>query len=186
MAAMYSTNEKKFLLSLARRAIENYLATKEILKINKVKYEKFKEEKGTFVTLYKNKELRGCIGNIIPNGPIYKGVIRNAVNSAFNDARFPPLIKEELKDIKIEISILTLPEKIDFDSKEKLLEKLTKKDGVILKNGSKSATFLPQVWSHFSNKVDFLKNLCMKAYLPINAWEDLRTEIYIYKIDIIK
>ncbi|MEW6063208.1 MAG: AmmeMemoRadiSam system protein A [Nanoarchaeota archaeon] len=186
MVAMYSTSEKKFLINLAKRAIENYFEKREILEVNKPKYEKLNKEKGTFVTLYKKEELRGCIGNIIPQEPIYKSVIKNAVNSAFNDPRFPQLTKDELKDIKIEISILTVPKKMNFKSKDELLKKLTRKDGVILKGNDKSATFLPQVWSHFQNKVDFLGNLCMKAYLPINAWEDLRTEIYIYKVDVIK
>ena len=88
---------------------------------------------------------------------------------------------EELKDIKIEISILTLPKKVQYNGGDDLLAKLNpNKDGVIIKKGFYSATFLPQVWEQLPKREDFLSHLCAKAGLEPNQWQkgDLDVEVY--------
>ena len=149
--------------------------------------ERFREEKGAFVTLEKNGLLRGCIGYILPVKPLGEAVMDNAISAAFRDPRFPPLSEEELKDLEVEVSILSPPQKVHFNSPEELLEKLKPGvHGVILKRGPYSATFLPQVWEQIPDKVEFLRHLSVKAGLPPDAWKLPGTEIYVYTVEAFK
>ena len=132
---------------------------------------------GAFVTLNKQGELRGCIGNIIGQKPLYQTVRDMAIESATADPRFQPVTKEELKDINIEISVLSPLRKISDISEFEL-----GRHGVIVKKGWNQGVFLPQValetgWS----KEEFLSNLCAhKAGLSPDAWKDPKTEIHIF------
>lgn len=187
--------EKQYLLKLARESIEYYLDSgsmlnigekdkKEMLKdIGKEGEKKLKEMKGCFVTLTMHTALRGCIGHLLPIQPLYKDVIENAVNAAFKDPRFPPMVKKELEDIHIEISVLEIPKKLNYKDEKDLVEKLTKaKPGVILKKGFHQATFLPQVWEDLPNPEEFLTHLSMKAGLPPFEWkkgaDSITIEVY--------
>ena len=99
---------KKYLLAIARKAIERYLATKAVLQIDESDLSpELTENKASFVTLTKNKELRGCMGELQAQKPLYQSVIDNSLASAFLDPRFPPVNTTELPDIKIEISLLS-------------------------------------------------------------------------------
>ncbi len=141
------------------------------------------EERGTFVTLTKHGMLRGCIGNILPNGSIIESVKRNALNAAFRDFRFPPLTHDELPDIHIEVSILTLPKRLEYLSADDLIQKLQPGvHGVIIKEGMASATFLPQVWEQLPSPEEFLTRLCLKAGLPGNEWKTGRLEVETYEV----
>jgi len=103
---------------------------------------------------------------------LYEGVIDNAKLAAFHDTRFKPLSFEELKDIKIEVSILTCPEKLEYKGGRDLIGKIRPDiDGVIIRKNSCSATFLPQVWKQLKNPENFLRQLCMKAGLPQDEWK---------------
>lgn len=138
---------------------------------------------GTFVTLTKKHHLRGCIGNLFPSEPITEGVKNNALNAAFHDHRFSPLTIDELKEIEIEVSILTKPAPLSYQGKKDLLEKLRPHvDGVILKKGYSSATFLPQVWEQLPDKETFLRHLSQKAGLAKDAWQDPDIEISTYQV----
>jgi AmmeMemoRadiSam system protein A len=176
---------KKYLLKLARRAIEAKFETKsEVFGSIPPELEK---ERGTFVTLTIRGKLRGCIGNVEPEGPIYSAVSRNAVLAAFNDSRFPVLTAEEAEDIKVEVSILAKPRLIDYDSSEELLEKLNKfKPGVVLEKDWRKATFLPQVWDEIEDGEKFMEHLCLKARLSKDTWRDDDKELEIYFYDVIK
>lgn len=177
--------EQEFLLKLGRESIQYYLRKKEFLKIEskELPSEKLKEKCGTFVTLLKNGELRGCIGHVYPVNPLFIDVIQNAVAAAFYDNRFLPLEEDELSKIKIEISVLTKPKKLEFSSKQELLNKLrVNKDGVIINIGRAQATFLPQVWEKIPDKREFLSHLCMKAGFPPNTWKKSFVEIYVYQV----
>lgn len=168
------------LLQLARKTIEYYLDNKE-LKIPEELKKKYSKKQACFVTLTKNKELRGCIGSLYPKQELWKDIQENAINAAFHDFRFNPLTKEELKKIKIEISILTIPKKINFKNEKELLKKINKKMGIILKKGFNNSTFLPQVWEEILDKQDFLEQLSLKAGLDKNAWKN--AEIYSYEVE---
>lgn len=172
-------NEKKFCLELARQTIESKLNNSKLILDNIPK--KLFEKKACFVTLLKEKDLRGCVGHLNSFQELYKDVIDNSINSAFNDNRFLPLTKEDFCKTKIEISVLTDPEKINYSSTEDLLKKIVvKKDGLIIKKGYNSATFLPSVWEELPKKEDFLNHLCLKAGLNIDEWKNNSLEVEKY------
>ncbi len=182
----YTVVEKTFLLNLARAALFYYLKDGSIPKIDE-KYipVSLKQHRGCFVTLEKKSTgLRGCIGYIsAPDKPLYKAIIDRAIAAATYDPRFPKVQEAELKDIKIEISILTTPNKLDFKTPNNLLEKLRPNiDGVILQTPYGSSTYLPQVWEHFDDKKSFMDNLSAKHGAPYNIWaqkpEDISVSIY--------
>jgi AmmeMemoRadiSam system protein B/AmmeMemoRadiSam system protein A len=143
----------------------------------------FQDRRGTFVTLTMDKKLRGCIGNLESSESILAGIKRNAVNAAFHDPRFPPLKPAEFDRVDIEVSILTEPYLLDYRDSEDLLAKLrVNVDGVILRKGSASATFLPQVWAQLPRPEEFLSHLCMKAGLSADTWRKNHPEILIYQV----
>jgi len=171
------------LTTLSKKTLEAFFENKKFIPNEKTKQE-FSKPLACFVTLTKNKNLRGCIGSLKPTRPLYKDVIENTIHAAFHDPRFAPLTKKELKLIKIEISVLSSPKKLNFKTPEELLKKLNKNLGLILKKGFYSATFLPQVWKEIPNKINFLEHLSLKAGLDKNAWKT--SEIFYYTVDIEK
>jgi len=179
----YSKEEKKFMLSLARRSIKHYLekGTKPEIKPSEIPSERLQEDGAAFVTLHINGHLRGCIGTLEAHRPLIMDIVDNAINSAFSDPRFYPLQADELQKIKISISVLTKPEPLPVDSPEDLLGKLVpKKHGLILKQGYYRATFLPVVWEQIPKKEEFLEHLSVKAGLPPDGWRDPKTEFEVY------
>jgi AmmeMemoRadiSam system protein A len=167
-------------LEIARKSIEVYLKTGRRLELSESDPLLLKEM-GAFVTLNKDKELRGCIGNLIGKNPLYLTVRDMAVEAAQSDPRFPPLRLEELKDIDIEISVLSPMRKIDNPDKIRLGI-----DGVLVRKGFKSGVFLPQVATETGWKRDeFLSNLCShKAGLAPDAWKDKETEILTFTAEV--
>ena len=118
------------------------------------------------MTLTENGVLRGCIGYILPQEALYQAVVDNARNAATRDPRFQPVRPDEVNKIKIEISVLTEPQPLSFNSPEDLLNKLEPgEDGVVLQIGPRQATYLPQVWEQLPDKVQFLNNLARKSRL---------------------
>jgi hypothetical protein len=143
----------------------------------------FQARCGTFVTLKHKGQLRGCIGSLSASDPLAEGVRRNAINAAFHDPRFSPLTEKELGQVEIEVSVLTEPQALAFGDPEDLLRKLRANvDGVIIRQGYASATFLPQVWEQLPKKEDFLGHLCIKAGLPRDAWKSGKLEVSTYQV----
>lgn len=167
-----SEREKKFCGSLAHKSIEYFFDNGALLKVEKEDVpEKLLEKKACFVTLTKNGNLRGCIGHLEAVRPLYVGIIENAVNAAFCDSRFPPLGRDELSSLKVEVSVLTDPIEVKFSSCDVLLKKISAgKDGLIIQKGDCSATFLPSVWEELPEKEEFLSHLCLKAGLSAEEW----------------
>jgi len=179
----YTQSEKDFLLKLARKTIEHFLATGEKLEPldSDIPFEKLKEKRAAFVTLTQDGNLRGCIGSLEPQIALCEEIIDKSLSAAFKDPRFSPLAREELVKTKIHISILTIPQPPSFKNYEELLEKLTpKKDGVILKKGFNTATYLPKVWEELPQKQEFLSSLCHKAGLSSDAWKQ-DIEVWLYQ-----
>lgn len=158
------------LLELARKSIESELEGKEIEIIENIK-RKYSKKQACFVTLTINGDLRGCIGSLEPGQELWKDVVENARNAAFSDSRFPALSETELKKIKIEISVLSVPEEIFYKDAEELKKKIKAK-GVIIRKGFYSATYLAQVWEEIKSDSEFLSSLCAKAGLLPNIWRD--------------
>lgn len=140
-------------------------------------------KRGTFVTITKNDKLRGCIGSLTSYRELYIDILENAKAAAFRDPRFFPITEDEFDKINIEISLLSPMEKIDFNSEEEILEKIEPFiDGLYLKSGFKSGTFLPQVWEHYNDPKDFFNHLKLKAGLP-TTYYDGDMELYRYRVE---
>lgn len=183
-----SEAQGKTLLALARQTIAKEIgqpvAQEDEQNLEKeLRTHPFQEQRGTFVTLTRHGQLRGCIGTIAPVESIASGIRRNAVNAAFEDHRFSPLKKEEFSDLEIEVSILTDPQPLDYSDADDLLKKLRPGvDGVILRSGLAGATFLPQVWDQLPRTEDFLGRLCLKAGMAADSWRSLHPEISTYQV----
>ena len=180
MAKVFSLNEKEkqVCVGLARRSIKNFFENNSALRLSDAELKKLPkklfEKKACFVTLNTGRErdLRGCIGHLQAIQELYKDVLDNAVSAAFEDHRFPPLSERELANLHIEVSILTDPVDFEFSFPEVLYKELRPgKDGLIIKKGHYSATFLPSVWKELPKKEDFLGQLCMKAGLSAEEWK---------------
>jgi len=131
-------------------------------------------KRGVFVTLKKSGRLRGCIGYPYPVTPLYRAVQENALNAAFRDPRFGPVKKDELKDISIEISVLTLPVAV-----ESVDEILVGTHGLIIENSGRKGLLLPQVPVEYNwDRTTFLEQTCRKAGLPADAWQWKDTKIW--------
>jgi AmmeMemoRadiSam system protein A len=177
-----SPEEGKYLLKLARDTIEEELFNKDARQDEPDPPEKILKKRAAFVTLNIHGHLRGCIGHILPQVPLIESVKSNALSAAFKDPRFPPLSKEEWKDIEIEVSVLTVPGHLEYTGAEDLLEKLRPGiDGVILRKSFHQSTFLPQVWEQLPDKKEFLSHLCMKAGMDANEWKKGDIEVYTYQ-----
>ena len=178
-----TNKEKTLLLSLARSTLETYIKTGAPPKLDKIEYEvtpKLREKYGVFVTLKKHGELRGCIGYIIPRGPLSQSVIENTINSSANDWRFRPVEAREISDITIEISVLSQTKKINGPD-----EFIVGKEGIVIRKGHASAVFLPQVATEQGwDRVETLCHLCRKAGLSPDAWKDDDTEFYVFTTDV--
>jgi AmmeMemoRadiSam system protein B/AmmeMemoRadiSam system protein A len=171
--------EKKTLHEIAHTVIWDKALGKEVPAF-KITSERLKELRGAFVTIEKRGMLRGCIGHIKGTKPLYITVEEMAAAAAFDDPRFPPITKEELKDLSIEISVLT-PFKQITDVKE--IE--VGKHGIYMERGFYSGLLLPQVATEYGwDRNTFLEQTCRKAGLPPDAWKDKDTKIYIFSADI--
>lgn len=160
-------------LGMSGRTPDREIATDPVLQ----------EKRGTFVTLKIKGQLRGCMGCLTPSETILEGIQRNALNSAFNDPRFPALTAPELGQAEIEISILTSPQQLEYTGGDDLLVKLRPHiDGVIISKGMARATFLPQVWDQLPRKEEFLTHLCIKAGLSSDEWKKGELKVAIYQV----
>ncbi len=177
---MLTGKQKKIVLKLARETLDSYLRHGVIPEKN-IDDPVLLKEWGAFVTLHLHGRLRGCIGRIVGQGPLYKTIQRMAVQAATADPRFPAVRNEELADIDIEISVLSELEKITDPAAVTMGV-----HGVVIRKGSSSGVFLPQVadetgWS----REEFLTNLCThKAGLLPDAWRTGEAELYVFTADV--
>jgi hypothetical protein len=170
-----TTQEKNELLRIARTTIENYVAGKKVPEFTPLT-DKLKEKYGVFVTLKKKGELRGCIGYVEGVEPLSKAVTTMAIAASTEDPRFPRVTSTEVKDITIEITVMTPLKKII-----NINEIQVGKHGIMIQNGYNRGLLLPQVATEEGwDRETFLEHTCWKAGLPENAWKDKNTEIYIF------
>lgn len=129
------------------------------------------ERGASFVTLTQGGELRGCIGSLNAHRPLGKDVEDNARGAAFRDPRFAPVTPQEWPGLRVEVSLLSTPEFLEFRDEAEVLARLRPGiDGVIFFNGCQKATFLPQVWEQLPKPGNFLAALKRKAGLPVDFW----------------
>ncbi len=179
------SDERAWLLRLARETIQRVVRGMSPPEPSEDEVsEPLRGAQGCFVTLKREGRLRGCIGSIFPQEPLYHAVISRSTAAALYDRRFPPVRPDELERIKIEISVLSLPQRLECGSPEELLEKLRPGvDGVVLRVGPRQATYLPQVWEQFSDKEQFLNHLAEKAGLAASAWRDEKARVLVYQVE---
>jgi AmmeMemoRadiSam system protein B/AmmeMemoRadiSam system protein A len=145
--------------------------------------ESLREPRACFVTLNKEGQLRGCIGSIFPREPLGRAVVGRARSAATEDSRFPRVKPEELEQLEIEVSVLTVPGRLEFESPDDLLRKLRPEvDGVVLRLGRRQATYLPQVWEKIPDAETFLTHLSEKAGLWPDAWKSPNAMILVYQV----
>jgi AmmeMemoRadiSam system protein B/AmmeMemoRadiSam system protein A len=183
--AQYTSSERNFLLELARKTIASVSRGGPMPDPKAPDPAgKLSEVRACFVTLMKDGQLRGCIGQIYPQEPLLQAVVHNARAAALQDSRFPQVTAEEVPRLEIEISVLTVPSPLAFNSPEELLAKLKPhRDGVVLRSGFRQATYLPSVWEQLPDKVKFLTQLSQKAGGPGNMWKQPGVEVLIYHVE---
>ena len=179
--SFFTMPEKRHLLEIARKTMEEYVRTGKVLEFQETDPRLMNEE-GAFVTINKNGQLRGCIGNIIGRGPLYKTVRDMAIAAATKDSRFDPVQTQELGQLELEISLLSKPRAV-----QNIDEIVLGKHGVIVSQGPwHQGIFLPQVATETGwTKEEFLRQLCaQKAGLPPDAWKDPKTKIEIFTAEV--
>jgi len=177
--------DKEQLLTLARKSLIYFLENRRVPQASELGItisNAMKDTRAAFVTLkkvpalqkdgktgpQKDSQLRGCIGDIFPQRPLYKSVIINAINAGINDRRFPRVTIAECNDITIEISALTAPKPIASPDDIRIGI-----DGVVLNKNGRSAVYLPQVAPEQGWDVNqMLTRLSLKAGLPADAWKE--------------
>lgn len=177
--------EKQTLLRMARQAMEYGVRGKELPPLDLSLLSPHLREPGaSFVTLTVRGQLRGCIGALEAYQPLAEDVREHAVAAALEDPRFPPVREAELNGIRIEVSRLTRPVPLEYKNADDLLPKLRPHvDGVVLKDGSRRATFLPQVWGKIPDPAEFLNELCYKMGAGENLWKKKHLEVYTYQVE---
>lgn len=185
MTDQLTDEEKQILLQLARESMEYAVKGRKLPPLDTSSLSaRLRENGASFVTLTINDELRGCIGALEAYQPLAEDVREHAIAAALEDPRFRPVAESELNRIKLEVSRLTAPRLLEYSSGEELLVKLNPHvDGVILKDGRRRATFLPQVWEKIPNPVDFLNHLCEKMGARPNLWRDTKLQVFVYQVE---
>jgi AmmeMemoRadiSam system protein A len=177
--------EKSILLDLARRSIELAANQRPLPQLNLDEYSPLLRENGaSFVTLMIQGQLRGCIGALEPYQPLVQDVCEHAAAAALEDYRFSPLTPAEVPLVEIEISRLTAPQPLAYNTPQDLIDCLRPNiDGVVLRDGFRRSTFLPQVWEKLPEPAAFLSQLCLKMGAPANLWRRKLLDVFIYQVE---
>ena len=177
---MFNEAQRRELLKIARQSISNYLKTGKKMDVD-TDDEDLKRELGAFVTLHKNGQLRGCIGNMQAEGPLNLTIRDMALAAAFKDPRFGPVKADELDGIDVEISVLSPMRKIEDPEEIEM-----GKHGVMVKMGWKGGVYLPQVATETGwDREEFMNSLCAhKAGIPRDAWKTGDADIYVYTAEV--
>ncbi len=175
-----SPTEQEELLHLARETIQTYLQERRIPPYQ-TDNPHFLQDGGAFVTLKKEGDLRGCIGYIWSEEPIYETIQRAAVAAAVQDPRFPPVTLSELPGLTVEISLLSPLKRVEDPN-----DIVVGKHGLLIRRGYYQGLLLPQValeqgW----DREQFLRGVCRKAGLSPDAWKDPTGELYFFTAEVL-
>jgi len=173
-----SSDDCRLLLDLARRAISSAIIEKRILDFSPYP-STLTQPAGAFVTLHRDGQLRGCVGQVEASDPLGDAVARAAINAALHDSRFPAVEADEVRRLEIEISVLSPPEPIAPETI------LPGHHGLLIVKGEHRGLLLPQVaagrrWS----SQRFLEETCAKAGLPRDAWRDPATRVFAFTAEV--
>jgi len=162
---MYTLEEQRTLIELAHRAIEAALDGKHVE--TTAPTPRLEEKRGAFTTLHLNGSLRGCVGYVEAIYPLYRTVAETAVAAAFYDSRFWPVTPQEAPELKIDISVLSVPRPIQPEEVE------VGRHGLVVSHNGRRGLLLPQVpVEHGWDRDTFLAQTCLKAGLPVDAWQN--------------
>lgn len=175
-----SSEEKIFLLETARNSVKNVFTKTNLFQPDYNKHPVLKSKVGAFVTLTINARLRGCIGYIISDNPLFETIKDAAVQAATGDPRFAPLSRAEFANIDIEISVLSEPFKMNsYD------EIVLGKHGLILDDMGRRGLLLPQVpIEHNMDKEQYLCAICEKSGLPALSWKERTLNIDMFTANV--
>jgi AmmeMemoRadiSam system protein A len=168
----FTTDEQEFLLRIAYQSILSGLESSQpaVISADAIPA-RLSVRRASFVTLHAEEKLRGCIGSLEPRTSLAEDVGYNAYAAAFRDTRFRPLQADELVTLSLQISVLSTPKVLDFDSESSLLALVRPGiDGLILQDHSYRSTFLPSVWESLPEPAQFLGHLKLKAGLAADYW----------------
>ena len=178
MPELLTENEQKELLKIARGTIVAYVSNGNVPAIA-TSLPGLSLHSGCFVTIKKQGELRGCIGNFVSDQPLYLLVQEMAVSAATRDPRFYPMKKDDLADFTIDISVLSPLARAD--SVEEIQVGV---HGIYIVKGSYCGVLLPQVATEYGwDRDQFLQHTCVKAGLPQDAWQG-ECDIYIFSAQV--
>jgi AmmeMemoRadiSam system protein B/AmmeMemoRadiSam system protein A len=178
--AMLNEAQRTRLLQIARESIISYVKEGKEKSFSE-KDPVLNEPMGAFVTLHDKGELRGCIGNMVGQGPLYQTVADMAIQAATGDPRFPVLSPSEIDKVDIEISVLSPMKKVSGPEEIRVPG-----HGVVVRRGSRSGVYLPQVATETGwGREQFLTSLCSsKAGLAPDAWKDPATDMYVFSAEV--
>ena len=175
---MLNKDQRQLLIDVAKEAIKSHLNGE--YKLKSITDVALMATHGVFVTLHLENKLRGCMGHVVSNTPLYHEVQVVSLKSAFEDPRFKPVGKEEVESIQIEISVISPFEKINSPNEVNIGV-----HGLVLQNGGRSGLFLPQVpieqgW----NLTTYVTELCRKAQCPISVLDEPKTELFRFTAEV--
>lgn len=170
----YTWHDGQQLLQIASDSIQYGLENGKPLPVDKMQYDSLLQQpRASFVTLHIAGQLRGCIGSLQASRPLVEDISYNAFSAAFHDPRFPALQAKEYDQLEYHISILSLPEPMQFTSEDDLVSQLRiGVDGLILEDKGHKGTFLPSVWEGLPERRQFWRQLKAKAGLPPDHWSN--------------
>lgn len=185
MTEKLTVEEQRTLLRLAREAMEHSVRGEKLPPLDpSALTPNLREAGASFVTLTIRGQLRGCIGALEARQPLAEDVREHAVAAALEDPRFPQVREDELSGIQVEVSRLTRPVPLAYKDADELLSKLRPHvDGVILRDGFRRATFLPQVWEKIPDPSEFLNNLCYKMGAEGGLWRRKHLDVLTYQVE---
>jgi uncharacterized protein len=191
MTELLTSDEGQIALELARTAIEEYLGSGEVKKPESLPGipglpPVFQNNRGVFVTLNNRsgsrRELRGCIGRPYPVMPLGEAIVISAINAATEDPRFMPVTLNELENLEIEVTVLTMPHQLEARPEELPGKIEVGRHGLIVQKGPYSGLLLPQVAvENDFDAEEFLGQTCMKAGLFPDAWFESDTEVFAFE-----
>lgn len=133
--------------------------------------EALRAHRGSFVTLRRDGQLRGCMGSVVARHPLVEDVAHNAYSAAFADPRFAPLTRGELDGLDLHLSLLSPMEPLTFSAEADLVRQIRPGvDGLLLEHGHHVGTLLPSVWESVPDAETFWRILKGKAGLPPDYW----------------
>lgn len=184
MTQTLNPTEQNLLLKIARQALEQAVHGEALVQIDLAELPPTLQEQGaSFVTLTIGDRLRGCIGTLDAYQPLALDVQDHAVAAALQDYRFSQVKPAELPNIQVEVSFLTPHVPLEYTDPQDLISKLRPHiDGVILQDGRRKATFLPQVWDKLPEPQAFLSHLCLKMGAQEDLWRKKPVEVYVYQV----